>query len=169
MLPRHTYLSATLLALAATMSEEDSPVVPSPDDLDASPDLWSTPLGRAMVDDMRADEEQRWQVTDEAMIESALKGEPAPSLYASMHTSVIDLDEVIKAGTPAGSLGFMIGGAGSGRNMYREYIEREAASRSSGPPDDSMRFLLRSWDRDRQAQRANKKARGKRKAKKGWA
>ena len=48
MLPRHAYLSATMLALAATMSE---------DDLDAPPDLWSKPLGRAMVDDMRADEE----------------------------------------------------------------------------------------------------------------
>jgi len=38
MLPRHVYLSATMLALAATMSEEDSPVVPSPDDLDAPPE-----------------------------------------------------------------------------------------------------------------------------------
>ena len=122
MFPRHHLMSATMLALAATMSEEDSPVVPSPDDLDASPDLWSTPLGRAMTDDMRADE-------------------------AAQEGSHYDFNE----------------GQGHG------YDGRYDIPCATGTPDASMRFLLRSWARDRPEQRANKKARAKRKAKKGWA
>ena len=108
MLPRHAYLSATMLALAATMTEEDSPVVPSPDDLDASPDLWSTPLGRAMTDDMRADE-------------------------AAQEGSHYDFNE------------------GQGHGYDGRYDIPCARAR------------------DRPEQRANKKARAKRKAKKGWA
>ena len=118
MLPRHAYLSALGLALSATMSE---------DDLDAPPDLWSKPLGRAMVDDMRADEEAGAAV--EAKVVAAFPHMQPWEAQGSHY----DLPRV------------------------------------SGPPDDSMRFLLRSWDRDRPEQRASKKARAKRKAKKGWA
>ena len=135
MLPRHAYLSATMLALAATMSEEDFPVVPSPDDLDAPPEPddaalgcegpeshWSSVLGCAILDDMRADE-------------------------AAQEGSHYDFNE----------------GQGHG------YDGRYDIPCATGTPDASMRFLLRSWARDRPEQRANKKARAKRKAKKGWA
>lgn len=135
MLPRHAYLSALGLALAATMSEEDYPVVPSPDDLDAPPEPddaalgcegpeshWSSVLGCAILDDMRADE-------------------------AAQEGSHYDFNE----------------GQGHG------YDGRYDIPCATGTPDASMRFLLRSWARDREEQRAAKKARAKRKAKKGWA
>ena len=135
MLPRHAYLSALGLALAATMSEEDYPVVPSPDDLDAPPEPddaalgcegpeshWSSVLGCAILDDMRAYE-------------------------AAQEGSHYDFNE----------------GQGHG------YDGRYDIPCATGTPDASMRFLLRSWARDRAEQRAAKKARAKRKAKKGWA
>lgn len=121
-------MSATMLALAATMSEEDSPVVPSPGDLDASPDLWSKPLGRAMVDDMRADEE-------------AQEG----SHYDKAHSYLgDDLDYLWQKGK-------------------QEDIERKAALAAK-----AERWLPKSAEHVAE-QRASKKARAKRKAKKGWA
>ena len=125
MLPRHAYLSALGLALSATMSEEDSPVVPDEDATlgrEGPESHWSSVLGRAMTDDMRADE-------------------------AAQEGSHYDFNE----------------GQGHG------YDGRYDIPCATGTPDASMRFLLRSWARDRPEQRANKKARAKRKAKKGWA
>jgi len=128
MLPRFHLMSATMLALAATMAEEDSPVVPSPDDLDASPDLWSTPLGRAMVDDMRADE-------------AAQEG----SHYDKVHDYLgDDLDYLWSKGK-----------------------QDDARLAAIEPPE--MRLKRSVFCRDRNEQRANKKRRATRKAKKGWA
>lgn len=124
-----------MLALAATMTEEDSPVVPSP--------------------------EPRWPVTDEAQIDAALKGEPAPSLYEPLRTGYTEIDAAL-TGAVGGSLNFVIGGTSrNGRNMYKEYIEREAVQREHS--------LLADFGPARSEQRAAKKARAKRKAKKGWA
>ena len=137
MLPRHAYLSATMLALAATMSEEDYPVVPSPDDLDAPPEPddaaldcegpeshWSSVLGCAILDDMRADE-------------------------AAQEGSHYDFNE----------------GQGHGYDGRYEPTEpgvHRARSRPAGA-------LLAGFGPARAEQRAAKKARAKRKAKKGWA
>jgi len=139
MLPRHAYLSATMLALAATMSEEDSPVVPSPEPDDES----HTELCRRDIN---------------AFTEHVLRDEPLRTGYA----------EIDAALTPAvgGSLNFMVGGAGSGRNMYKEYIERESVTLCKVAPN---KWAALDRSDARPEQRANKKARGKRKAKKGWA
>lgn len=128
MFPRHhALLSATMLALAATMSEEDSPVVPSPDDLDAPPE-------------------------DEG------------SSYDKAHSYLgDDLDYLWQKGKQEGSHYDFNEGQGHG------YDGRYDIPCATGTPDASMRFLLRIWARDRPEQRANKKARAKRKAKKGWA
>ena len=144
MLPRHAYLSATMLALAATMTEEDSPVVPSPE-----------PGGAP-----------RWPVTDEAMIDAALRGEPAPSVYEPLRTGYTEIDAAL-TGAVGGSLNFMIGGGSrNGRNVYKEYLRRNPVWTD---PDPTVPKWVRCEQRPRPQQRAAKKARAKRKAKKGWA
>ncbi len=176
MLRRHAYLSATMLALAATMSEEDYPVVPSPDDLDAPPEPddaalgcegpeshWSSVLGCAILDDMRADDAAQ-EGSHYDFNEGQGHGydgryeptEPVLTGYAKLDAAL--------SGVPAGSLGFMIGGASrNGRNMYKEYIERKAALAAK-----AERWRPKSAEHVAE-QRVAKKARAKRKAKKGWA
>lgn len=125
MLPRHAYLSATMLALAATMSEEDAPVVPSPEPDDES----HTELCRRDIN---------------AFTEHVLRDEPLRTGYA-------EIDSVLTSAV-GGSLNVMIGGASSGRSLERER---------------ALLHCVRAHERPEQ--RASKKARAKRKAKKGWA
>ena len=167
-----------MLALAATMTEEDSPVVPSPDDLDASPDLWSTPLGRAMTDDMRADEaaqegshydfnEGQGHGYDGRYESSA----PVLTRYAKLDAAL--------TGAVGGSLNFMIGGPSNGKVMWTASQARRAhvvptehdAQASFAAARAADRMISITYDRSaaRPEQRAAKKARAKRKAKKGWA
>ncbi len=173
MLPRHAYLSALGLALAATMSEEDYPVVPSPDDLDAPPEPddaalgcegpeshWSSVLGCAILDDMRADEAAQ-EGSHYDFNEGQGHGydgryeptEPVLTGYAKLDAAL--------SGVPAGSLGFMIGGPLARRPQHVQGVHR-ARSRPAGA-------LLAGFGPARAEQRAAKKARAKRKAKKGWA
>ena len=138
MLPRHAYLSALGLALAATMSEEDYPVVPSPDDLDAPPEPddaalgcegpeshWSSVLGCAILDDMRADD-------------------------AAQEGSHYDFNE------------------GQGHGYDGRYEGRIGCFGGyKHTPWSAAPEFLRTEHREEQ--RAAKKVRAKRKAKKGWA
>ena len=137
MLRRHAYLSATMLALAATMSEEDSPVVPSPEpdegamDYDATlgregPEShWSSVLGCAILDDMRADD-------------------------AAQEGSHYDFNE------------------GQGHGYDGRYEGRIGCFGGyKHTPWSAAPEFLRTEHREEQ--RAAKKVRAKRKAKKGWA
>ena len=173
MFPRHhALLSATMLALAATMSEEDSPVVPSPEPDEGAADYdatlgregpeshWSSVLGRAILDDMRTDEAAQ-EGSHYDFNEGQGHGydgryeptEPVLTGYAKLDAAL--------SGVPAGSLGFMIGGPLARRPQHVQGVHR-ARSRPAGA-------LLAGFGPARAEQRAAKKARAKRKAKKGWA
>jgi len=125
--------------MLADMAEDEDRRT-SPDD-PPEPDL--TPVELVQAQDRMADE--RWPVTSEAMIDAALKGESAPSLYEGSH---YDLD--------AGQ------GCGYDGRYDRQFLARLASSaKAEHWRPKSAEHVAK--------QREHKKARAKRKAKKGWA